>query len=251
MAATSAVARLLQCWDCGAHSSSPPLPSWHRHSCAAGQPPLPAWVNRLSEVPTSNAQDFPSAALLKTASVPESVASTPPPSSASPHHGPQPSPVGAPPCNSSSPGDGGPGSASAHTWQCAARWRWGRPELPQAKNGTDVGDRHRAISWKWKSTVCCDRINIHGVRFKDTHTKPISEMDTDTQPIMTLCVKSFFYTFKYARKKLFPFQCRCMHVSTETLLQEKYAMPSFRGKYPRAPRFHSNNRQECELKYGS
>lgn len=34
-----------------------------------------SWVNRLSEVPTSNAQDFPSAALLKTASVLQSAAS--------------------------------------------------------------------------------------------------------------------------------------------------------------------------------
>ncbi|CAB1432662.1 unnamed protein product [Pleuronectes platessa] len=46
--------------------------------------PARARVNRLSEVPTSNAQDFPSAALLKTTSVLQSAASPPPPIGRSP-----------------------------------------------------------------------------------------------------------------------------------------------------------------------
>lgn len=102
-------------------------------------------------VPTSNVQDFPSAALLKTTSVLQSAASTPPPPPR-PHPGPQPSPMGAPPC--SSPGAArGPEPAAAHTWHRAARWQRGQPAPPQAINGTEVGDKLPAVRLEWKSTV--------------------------------------------------------------------------------------------------
>ena len=161
MAATSVLAWLWQCWDCGVHSSSPPPPSWHRHSCAASQLSLPFlskqvfWGPYFKSVGTTTPNSPNS--LLKSASVPQSLAGPHPlllhfccsPSRAhcivpQEHHLP---------AMAAQETERPPSLPAAHTWRCVARWQRGQPELPQAKNSTELNDKHLAIGFQWKCTT--------------------------------------------------------------------------------------------------